>query len=239
MVSYQYPKSRYKIPDHHSHITFRRPIQLIIADDHEMLRQGFHNMLRRLKHIELIGEAADGQELVDLCIQLQPDVIVTDIQMPRLNGVEATREILKILPTTRIIALTLFHEDHLVVDMLEAGAKGYLLKHTNKEEIVEAIETVADNRNYYCAHTTQQLAHLIATSQYIPHRRKSIPSFSEKELQVINLLCRELSNKEIADKMQLSSRTVESYREVIFDKMEVRNVAGLVVFAIKQGMFRV
>jgi DNA-binding NarL/FixJ family response regulator len=204
-----------------------------------MLRQGFHNMLRRLKHIELIGEAADGQELVDLCIQLQPDVIVTDIQMPRLNGVEATREILKILPTTRIIALTLFHEDHLVVDMLEAGAKGYLLKHTNKEEIVEAIETVADNRNYYCAHTTQQLAHLIATSQYIPHRRKSIPSFSEKELQVINLLCRELSNKEIADKMQLSSRTVESYREVIFDKMEVRNVAGLVVFAIKQGMFRV
>lgn len=217
----------------------RPPIRLIVADDHELLRLGFQTMLRKSPEIIFVDEAEDGIELFEKTILHRPDVVITDINMPRMDGIAATKKILEILPETAIIALTMFDEDSLLIDMLEAGARGYIIKNTGKEEILTAIETVMAGSPYYCVKTNARLASLIANSQFNPHRKRTRPDFTEREVQIIQQLCRELSNKEIGEKLQLSQRTVESHRERIFEKMEVRNLAGMVVYAIRYGLYKI
>lgn len=214
-------------------------IRLVLADDHELLRLGFQTMLRKIPGIEVVGEAEDGKELIEKAEQLRPDVIITDINMPRMDGITATKQLSRSLPETPIIALTMFDEDSLLIDMLEAGAKGYIIKNTGKDEILNAINTVLEGRPYYCHKTSSRLAALIANSQFNPYRKKTKASFTDREVQIIELLCQEWSNKEIGEQLALSQRTVESHRERIFEKMEVRNLAGLVVFAIKNGLHKI
>ncbi|HOA38448.1 MAG TPA: response regulator transcription factor [Flavihumibacter sp.] len=215
------------------------PIKLLLADDHELLRLGFQTMLRKMPEIEVVGEAEDGKELLEKTLQLQPDVIITDINMPRMDGIAATRQILTIFPELPIIALTMFDEDSLLIDMLEAGALGYIIKKTGKEEILNAINTVMDGRPYYCHKTSSRLATLIASSMFNPYLKKEKPDFTEREVEIIALLCREFSNKDIGEKLHLSQRTIESHRERILEKMKVRNLAGLVVYAIKNGIYKI
>ncbi|HEV7620218.1 MAG TPA: response regulator transcription factor, partial [Flavisolibacter sp.] len=148
--------------------TMQTIIRVIIADDHELYRDGFRSMLKRIPELDLVGEAADGKELLQLTCELQPDVIVTDIKMPRMDGIEATQLIKKDFPGINIIALSMFDDESLIVDMLEAGAKGYLLKNAHKEEIVEAVKAVYKNEVYYCNQTTLKLAKMIAASNYNP-----------------------------------------------------------------------
>jgi DNA-binding NarL/FixJ family response regulator len=214
-------------------------IRLLVADDHEMLREGFHTMLKKYPEIELIGEARNGEELVDLTGKLHPDVIITDIKMPRLDGIDATRMITKKFPACRIIAFTMFDEEVLIVDMLEAGARGYLVKTAAKEEIIEAIHTVMENKTYYCRETTSRLANLIAKSQFDLKKGISRSIFTERETVIIRMICEGLSNKEIASGLQLSMRTVEGHRERILEKMDVKNTAGIVVFAIRAGIYSI
>lgn len=215
--------------------TLHRPIRIIIADDHELYRDGFRSMLTRLPELELLGEATDGEELLQLTAEVQPDVVVTDIKMPRMDGIEATRHIKKEFPSINVIALSMFDDESLIIDMLEAGAKGYLLKNAHKEEIVEAVKTVFKNDVYYCNQTTIKLAQLIASSKFNPYRKKARPVFSEREVQVIEQLIEGLSSKQIGEKLGLKQRTIESYREKIMEKMGVNNVAGVIVYAMKNG----
>ncbi|GAO44883.1 response regulator transcription factor [Flavihumibacter petaseus] len=215
------------------------PIRLIVADDHELLRLGFQTMLRKEKDILFIDEAQDGQELVQKAVLHRPDVIITDINMPRMDGIEATRQLQDILPNTPVIALTMFDEDSLIVEMLEAGAKGYIVKNTGKDEIISAIHTVISGEPYYCIKTTARLAGLIAGSKFNPLRKKARPEFTEREKEIILYLCQENSNKEIGEKLELSQRTIETHRERIFEKMDVRNLAGLVVYAIRNGLYKI
>ncbi|RYF99380.1 MAG: response regulator transcription factor, partial [Chitinophagaceae bacterium] len=139
-------------------------IRLLIADDHEIFRDGLALMLARQKEISLLGQAGNGKELVELSAAENPDVIITDIKMPMMDGIQATREILKNQPGVKIIALSMFDEEMLIVDMLEAGAKGYLLKNADKTEILEAIETVFEDKTYYCHHTSARLTNMIVKS---------------------------------------------------------------------------
>ncbi|MFT4024631.1 MAG: response regulator transcription factor [Flavihumibacter sp.] len=215
------------------------PTRLLLADDHELLRMGFRAILRKLPDIEVTDEAADGVELLEKAIQLKPDVIITDINMPHMDGIEATRLINARLPDLPVIALTMFEDDSLLLDMLEAGARGYVLKNTGKDEILRAIQTVMAGRPYYCDKTSARLATLIGKSRFKPCRQKERLDFTEREAEIIALLCRECSNKEVSEKLGVSQRTVESHRERIFEKMGVRNIAGLVVFAIKNGIYKV
>ena len=214
-------------------------IRVIIADDHEIFREGFNSMLKKQKEIELIGEAEDGKELLELAEALQPDVIVTDIKMPSVDGIEATRTLAEKNPDVRVIALTMFDDDDLIIDMLEAGAKGYLIKNAHKDEIMEAIKTVYNEEPYYCNHTTLKLAQLIAKSKFNPHKKNVRPHFTPKETEVIIWVCRGLSNKEIAAQLELSVRTIEGHREKIHEKMDVNNTAGIVVYAIRHGIYKI
>jgi DNA-binding NarL/FixJ family response regulator len=185
------------------------PIRLLVADDHEIFRDGLKMMLRKQPNFEVVGEAANGEELIQLSKELNPDIVITDIQMPKMDGIEATRHLSRQQPGIGIIALSMFGEENLIVDMLEAGAKGYLLKNAHKEEIIDAIKTVFDEQTYYCSATSVKLAQLIARSKFNPNRRTVRPELSEKETEVIRCICQQMSNKEIAAKLNLSVRTIE------------------------------
>jgi DNA-binding NarL/FixJ family response regulator len=215
------------------------PIRLLIADDHELIRRGFHLLLEQQTDIEIAGEATDGKDLLDQAATLEPDIVICDIKMPVMDGIEATRKLKKAYPHIGVIALSMFNDDHLIVAMLEAGAQGYLLKNTNKQEVSEAVHAVYHGGNYFCAATSAKLAMLIGMSQFNPHRAPVRPEFTEKEIRVMQLICEELQNVEIAKAMNMAVRTVEGYRERIFEKTGVKNIAGLAVFAIKYGYYKV
>lgn len=219
--------------------TLYAPIRVLMADDHEVYRDGFNVMLKKNADIELIGEAEDGKELVEMTSTLNPDVIITDIKMPKMDGIEATRLLAEKYPHIGVIAISMFDDDNLIVDMLEAGAKGYLLKNAHKDEIFDAIKTVYNQKTYYCHHTSGKLAKMIAKSKFNPYQKATKAQFTEKEVDVIRRICQEYSNKEIAAQLYLSIRTIEGHRDRILEKMEVRNTAGVVIYAIKNGIYQI
>jgi DNA-binding NarL/FixJ family response regulator len=159
--------------------------------------------------------------------------------MPGMNGIEATRQIIARYPQVYVIALTMFDEDDLIVDMLESGARGYLLKNAHKDEVFDAVKAVHRGDTYFCKHTSAKLLQLIAKSRYNPYKNIERTVFTEREVEVINLICSEFTNKEISDQLHLSVRTIEGYRERIQEKMQVRNAAGIAVYAIKHGIFKI
>ena len=213
-------------------------IRLLIADDHEIFRDGFRLMLTKYPEIILIGEACNGKELIDMTNQLHPDVIICDIKMPVMDGIEATKKITEQFPDMGIIGLSMFDDDELIIEMLEAGARGYLIKNAGKEQITEAIRTVYNNEPYYCKTTSYKLTNMIAKSRFNPYKKTTKAEFSEREKEIIELVCQELTNKEIGDKLFLSVRTVEGHRLKILEKMNVKNTVGLVVYAIKNGIVK-
>jgi two-component system, NarL family, response regulator NreC len=208
-------------------------IRLVIADDHEIFRDGLSLMLSKQPDMQLAGQAGNGRELVSIVSELQPDVVLTDVKMPVMDGIEATRFLLSQNPDLKIIALSMFDEENLIVDMLEAGAKGYLLKNADKQEILEAIHSVFEDKTYYCHHTSSRLASLISKSKFNPYKKKEPLSFTDREVEIIRLICQQLTAQEIADKVFLSKRTVEGHRTRILEKMNVKNTAGVVIFALK------
>ena len=216
-----------------------QPIRIVIADDHEIFRDGFKLMMKKQSEIEILAEAGNGRELLDLTHQHLPDVVVTDIKMPLMDGIEATKQIKAKHPEIEVVALSMFDEENLVIDMLEAGARGYLLKNTHKEEVVQAVTAVYKKETYFCKQTSTKLAQMIAKSRFTPYKPVKKPGFNDRELEIIKLICQEFSNKEIANKLSMSIRTVEGYREKILEKIEAKNVAGLVVYAIKNNIYNV
>ncbi len=208
-----------------------RPIEIILADDHEIFRDGFAQMVRKSREISLVGEAANGEQLLQLARELQPDVIITDIQMPVIDGVEVTRQLTKELPHIGIIALSMYNEDYQIMEMIEAGARGYLIKNAHKTEVIAAIQSVYKDREYYCRETHKKLGSADA-------RLPELPEFTEKEKEIICYICEQYSNKEIGDQMNISKRTVEWYREIITEKMKVKNTAGIVMYAIKHKIYK-
>jgi DNA-binding NarL/FixJ family response regulator len=214
------------------------PIRIILADDHEIFRDGFNIMISKQNEIELIGEAGNGRELLQITKALQPDIIITDIKMPLMDGIEATKILSAEFPGIGVIALSMFDEDNLVVDMLEAGAKGYLIKNAPKHEILEAVRTVYNQGTYYCHHTSNRLAQMIAKSKFNPYKKKNKIHFTERETDIIKLICAELSSKEMANQLNVSARTIEGHRDNILKKIDAKNLAGIVVYAIKNGIYK-
>jgi DNA-binding NarL/FixJ family response regulator len=212
------------------------PIRLVIADDHEIFRDGLALMLSRQKDMVLVGQAPDGEALLTVARDNKPDVILADIKMPHLDGIEATKILLGEFPDLKIIALSMFSEENLIVEMLEAGARGYLLKNADKQEIVDAIVSVADNRVYYCKDTSATLAAMIVKSNFNPYRKREIVEFNDREMEIIRLICKQFTAQEMGETMFLSRRTVEGYRTRILEKMNVKNTAGVVIYALKNKL---
>lgn len=214
-------------------------ITIVIADDHEIFREGFKLLLRGQDRVELVGEAENGKELMDLVKKREPEVVITDIKMPVMDGIDACKQLKQEHPAIRVIALSMFNDDNLIIDMLEAGASGYLLKNTNKDELIMAVDTVWKGGNYFSAATSHKLAKLIGKSRALGGQDPRSPRFSDREKEIIQLICEQLTSKEIAARLSLSVRTVESHRENIQEKMDARNVIGIVIYAIRNGLYKV
>ncbi|RPD39380.1 response regulator transcription factor [Chitinophaga barathri] len=213
-------------------------IRLVVADDHEIFLDGLALMLSRQEHITLVGQASDGRELVELVNAENPDVVMTDIKMPRMDGIAATRLLVQQNPEVRVIALSMFDEEDQIVEMLEAGAKGYLLKNADKQEILDAIASVYEDRVYYCKSTSAKLAGMIAKSKFNPYKQKEVITFTDREQEIIKLICQQFTAQQIGERIFLSKRTVEGYRTRILEKMNVRNTAGVVMYALKNNLIR-
>lgn len=208
-------------------------IRIILADDHPLFQDGLASLLERIDEFDIVGKASNGKELIELYHQSKPDIILTDIKMPEMDGIEATMEIRKTDSDVGIICLSMYDESELIVDILEAGANGYLVKNADKDEIIEAIHKVYTHESYYCKKTFAQLRESIHRNHY---KKIAKPSITGKELEIIKLLCEELTAKEIAERLFISPRTVEQHKLNIQEKLGVKNAIGIVVYALKHRL---
>eukprot|EP01136_Pigoraptor_vietnamica_P010460 Opistho-1_new@48106 len=213
---------------------FRRNIRVVIADDHCLFRNGLRNLLSQIRHIEVIGEAMNGQELVRRSVELSPDIILTDINMPLMDGIIATREIARRRPGTGVIVLSAYNKEEPILRMLEAGALGYVLKSADNEEISEAISTVSQHKPYFCKEVTEKLTEIVSRNYQLPPDADL--HFTDREKEIIRLICREFTSKEIAYSLSLSKRTVEGHRTRIMDKVGAKSIAGIITYAFRSGI---
>lgn len=214
-------------------------IKLIIADDHALIRAGFASYLHKQTGLQLVAEAANGKELLSLTERHNPDIIFTDISMPEMDGIEATRIITEKYPHIAVIALTIMQQDYIITDMLSAGAKGFLLKHVHPSELLKAILAVHNNENYYCRHTTEKLNRLILNKEFDPVTKERKLLLSPRETEVLLLICKEKTNKDISEILHISVRTVECFRSNLQRKTGVLNIAGMIKYAVKHGIYKV
>jgi DNA-binding NarL/FixJ family response regulator len=213
-------------------------IRIIIADDHKLFREGIRQALSEESNIKILAEASDGKDLVEKFRAIKPEVILTDVKMPIMDGIEATKKILEINPEIKIIGLSMFDDEANIIDMLEAGASGYLIKNADKDEIVDAIYTVFEGNPYYCKHTSHTLAKMISGSRFNSEKSRGKIEFTDRELDIVRLICQQMTNKEIADSLYVSIRTVEGYRLRIQEKLDVKNSVGIVIYAIKHNLYQ-
>jgi DNA-binding NarL/FixJ family response regulator len=206
-------------------MTPRRKLKLLLADDHALVREGIRSSLDRYPSLSVIGEAVNGKDAVQKCKKLQPDVILLDINMPEMSGLEATPLIRKQCPKTKIIALTVHDTKEYVFQILRRGAHGYVLKDTSSEELVHAIESVADFGAFFSPAVSQILLQNVVSPDAAAASKAA--KLSQREQEVLNLIDEGKTTKEIAAQSNLSARTVETYRVRLKRKLEARNVAEL------------
>lgn len=214
-------------------------IKVVIADDHDVYRDGLKMLLSKNKFIKLIGEASDGGQLIDLVKSLHPDVVLTDLIMPHVDGISAIKEISNLGLNVKTIAISTFDSDYLIVEALEAGALGYINKNAQKGEIIEAIKTVYENHPYYCESTSIKLMRKISKSKFNPYLKPTFDLFTEREKQIIYMICQEKTSEEIGKALNMGVRNIESLRAKILKKMDVKTTTGLVIYAIKNGLYRI
>ncbi len=205
-------------------------IKVLLVDDHQLLREGLVNILHKTGHIEVVGQASNGREGFQLLKKLQPDLVLMDVAMPDLNGIEATRMIVEEYPDIRIIALSMHDNSHFITGMFTAGAKGYLLKDCPAAELIEAIETVAAGQ-YFLSHDISS----IVLKEFLSSKETQEPVLSGREREVLQLIAEGLSMKEIAARLFLSQKTVESHRKNIMDKLDLHTIPDLTKYAIREG----
>lgn len=205
--------------------------KVIIVDDHIIFRKGLYTILNEIDFVKVVGEASNGNELLDLLKKQDTDVILMDIKMPVMDGIEATKKVTAKYPGIKVIALTMFEEISYFNKMIEAGASGFLLKKTTSEELEKAINLVLIDESYFSEEFMSSLnIHLK------PKQKDPSISLTEREQEVLELICKGFSNVEIAGKLGVSSRTVDGFRAKLFEKTGAKNAPNLVMFAIKYGL---
>lgn len=210
-------------------------IRVLLADDHAMIREGLRALLERQDDIEVVAEADNGRAAVDLVQTYRPAVAVLDIGMPQLNGIDAAGQITRQSPGTRVIALSVHREKRLVMDMLRAGAKGYLLKSCASEELVQAVRQVHQGQSYL----STKIASTVLTDYLYRLDHPAEPEKSElsrREREVLQLLAEGYSSKQIAAELHVSVKTIVTHRQNIMNKLEIRSVAELTKFALREGL---
>ena len=216
-----------------------RKIKIMIADDHTIIRQGMRKLFEAYPELQIVGESQDGEEAVELVKQLLPDLIIMDISMPGLNGLEATRQIKKRFPETKILILTMHAEKEYIFKILQSGASGYLLKGSAIDELVTAIHAVDRGESYLSPPISKSII-----EDYVgggPKSRGALRSqpLTTREREVLQLIAEGHTSKRIATRLSLSSKTVETHRSHIMQKLNIHNAAGLIRYAIQKGWVEV
>lgn len=210
-------------------------VKLLLADDHQILREGLRALLAKQPDLVVVGEAEDGRTAVRLARELRPDLVIMDIGMPGLNGIEATRQILAEVPETKVIALSMHSDKRFVTEMLKAGAVGYLLKYCASEELVAAIRTVLSQRLYLSAEIVGVVVEDFVKQTPAPES-SAFARLSPREREVLQLLAEGRSTRQIAEDLHVSIKTIEVHRKQIMDKLGLQSLAELVKYAIREGL---
>lgn len=210
-------------------------IKILLADDHKITRQGLRSLLEKESDMEVVAEAEEGRTAVCLVRELLPDVVVMDVSMPDLNGMEATRQIVAELPNVKVIALSMHSDNLFVTEMLKSGASGYLLKDCAFEELARAIHIVVDGKTYLSPAVSG-----VVVDDYLHHLAKtesrSFEVLTDREREVLQLLAEGKSTKQVALKLHISVKTVETHRRQIMSKLDIHTIAGLTKYAIRKGL---
>jgi two-component system response regulator NreC len=211
-------------------------IRILLCDDHTILREGIRLLLNSQSDLEVVAEAANGREAVDQALALRPDVILMDIAMPLLNGLEATRQIRREWPEARVLVLTMYESDEYVSQMLEAGAAGYVLKRVAGSELTYAIRAVHQGESFLYPSITKRLVEDYLRRVESGQERASFDGLTDRERQVLQLIAEGHTNKAIADMLSLSVRTVQNHRAHIMEKLGMHDRGELIKYAIQKGI---
>ena len=211
-------------------------ITIILADDHAILREGLRLILNKESEFDVVGEASDGKEIIQLVEKLNPDIVVMDITMPKLNGLEATRQIKKKFPEVGIIILTVHETEEYVYQVFQAGASGFLCKKSAHKDLVYAIRSVYEGEYFISPHVSRSVVNEYISKTGRHTTEDNFESLTEREREILQLIAEGHPNKIISDQLNLSIKTIETHRSNIMQKLGVHNTAGLVRFAIKKGI---
>jgi two-component system, NarL family, nitrate/nitrite response regulator NarL len=212
-------------------------IRVLLVEDHAVVREGLFSLLRAEDDIEVVGEARNGREAVQMIKRLLPEVVIMDIAMPLLNGVEATRQILKLVPTTRVLVLSAHSEDEYVEQVMAAGAAGYLIKQTAANVLIKAIREAHRGRTFFSPSIGKRLEDLHEKSMGRGKRpKKKAAQLSPREVEVLQLIAEGMANKQTATQLGISIKTVEKHRQNLMSKLGIHDTAGLTRYAISAGI---
>jgi len=207
---------------------------IVVADDHKIVREGLVRLLEEREDFTVIGEASDGEEAVQMVLEKQPDVVIMDIWMPRLGGIDATRRIGKKGSTAKILVLSMHESRSYVEEVLRAGASGYIVKNSAPADLLQAIDAVCSGASYLSPAITQQVVDAIARpGDSVP---TGVSVLTDREREVLQLIAEGLSSKEIAAMLGVSLKTIDSHRSNLMEKLDIHKVSGLVRFAIRAGL---
>jgi DNA-binding NarL/FixJ family response regulator len=216
-------------------LEMNRPIKVAIADDHALFRAGVRTSLMGKKDVELVAEADNGMQLLNLLKHIDPDVILLDIQMPIMDGIQTLPEIRKLYPHIKVIILSMHNDHSMISKLMEIGANSYLTKNSDSETIYQAIKTCYEQEFFFNELTNKALLSGLRTKRTEPGTPQEI-NLSDKEITILKLMCEEKTTKEIADIVEISPRTVEAIRDKLKTKTGAKSMAGLVMYALKSGI---
>ena len=222
-----------------SEVNYLRKLRILIADDHGLVRHGVRTILQSHRDWRVVGEAANGREALERTLKLKPDVLVVDISMPELDGVEVTRQIRKALPDIKVLVLTMHESDQMVRRALDAGANGYLLKSDLPHYLPKAVKTIAENKSFLTPKISEIVLEGFINAGNKPDGRKPGPRITPRELEIIRLLAQGKSNKELATQLGISVRTVEAHRAKIMLKLGLHSLAELIHYAMRNEIISV
>lgn len=214
-------------------------IKVILVDDHEIIRDGIKALLKGAGEIEIAGEAENGQQAIEILKNREVDLILMDISMPVMDGIDATKYISRNFSDVKVIVLSMHDDESHIINMLKAGAVGYIFKNTGKTRLIEAIKTVSSGESFFAKEASQRIMEHFMQNKAREKRNgsmKDVEHLTEREKEVLKLIAEEYTNQEIANKLFLSPRTIDTHRRNLLQKLRVKNTAGLVKFAIKCGL---